>query len=194
MKGGAFVVNPRISISSDLQLRALRPNDAGVLFSLVQKNRAHLREWLPWVDATRRPIDTRRFLEMSYDGFMRGGGFSYGIRHEDSLVGVVGFHAFDRQNRVTSLGYWLAREHCGMGLMRQAVAACVDHAFKDEEMNRIYVRCAVGNCRSRRIPEALGFVSEGVQRQAEWLYDHFVDLEVFSLLASEWKGTQAPPA
>jgi ribosomal-protein-serine acetyltransferase len=101
-------VNPHIAINPDLSLRVLRPFEAGALFMLVQRNREHLREWLPWVDSTRAPIDTRRFLEMSYAGFLRGEGFSYGIRSQGTLVGVVGFHGFDRINRVTSLGYWLA--------------------------------------------------------------------------------------
>jgi ribosomal-protein-serine acetyltransferase len=58
-------------------------------------------------------------------------------------------------------------------------------------MNRLYLRCAVGNIRSRKIALALGFSFEGTQRQAEWLYDHFVDLEMYSLLASEWPGFSA---
>ena len=160
-----------------------------MLFALVRHNREHLRRWLPWVDGTRQPMDTRRFLEMSYAGLLRGAGFSYGIRHCGTLVGVIGFHGFDRVNRVTSLGYWLAEQYCGEGIMRQSVVACVDFAFKEQDMNRLYIRCATGNLRSKRIPEALGFVHEGTQRQAEWLYDHFVDLDVYSILASEWKGT-----
>jgi ribosomal-protein-serine acetyltransferase len=90
---------------------------------------------------------------------------------------------------VTSLGYWLAEEACGNGIMRQSVAACVQYAFEKQAMNRLYIRCATGNERSRRIPEALGFTREGVQRQAEWLYDHFVDLDVYSILAAEWKSS-----
>ena len=179
-----------LSVTTDLTLRVLRPADAGILFMLVHRNRAYLREWLPWVDATRSPLDTRRFLFASYSGFRRGDGFSYGIVEGGSLVGVIGFHAFDRVNKVTSLGYWLSREATGRGLMRQSVAACLDHAFVDQGMNRLYVRCAVGNLRSRRIPQALGFRFEGTQREAEWLYDHFVDLEVHSILAREWRAGQ----
>lgn len=182
-------MNPVISISPELFLRVLRPYEAGAVFSLVQRNREHLREWLPWVEATRGPIDSRRFLEMSYAGFLRGGGFSFGIRLHGSLVGVVGFHGFDHMNRVTSLGYWLASDQCGKGIMRQSVAACIDYAFREQDMNRLYIRTATGNDRSKSIPKALGFTCEGVQREAEWLYDHFVDLEVYSLLAAEWRGS-----
>lgn len=184
-------MNSTLSISPELFLRVLRPYEAGALFSLVQKNRSHLRQWLPWVDATRSPVDSRRFLEMSYMGSLRGSGFSLGIRFHGSLIGVVGFHDFDRMNRVTSLGYWLSEEFCGQGIMRRSVAACAEYAFNERGMNRLYIRCAVGNERSRRIPLALGFQFEGIQRQAEWLHDHFVDLEVYSMLAPEWTGLPA---
>lgn len=180
-------MDPILVISPELFLRVLRPYEAGTLYSLVEKNRRHLREWLPWIDATRSPVDSRRFLEMSYAGFLRGVGFNLGIRYHGSLVGVVGFHGFDRMNRVTSLGYWLAEEACGKGIMRQSVAACIDYAVEKQNMNRICIRCASGNLRSKRIPQSLGFTCEGTQREAEWLYDHFVDLEIFSLLAAEWE-------
>lgn len=107
---------------------------------------------------------------------------------------MIGFHGFDGANRVTSLGYWLALDACGQGVMRASVEACVSYAFRDRGMNRLYVRCATENQRSRRVPEALGFVHEGTQREAEWLYDHFVDLEVYSVLAAEWKGRESGKA
>lgn len=176
-----------LPVSPELSLVVLRPQEAGALFSLIHRNREHLREWLPWLDGTRTPADTRRFLELSYAGFQRGEGFSYGLRFEGRLAGVIGFHGFDPLHRVTSIGYWLSADQCGKGLMRQAVRACLGYAFEKRGMNRLTIRCATGNARSRAIPESLGFTHEGTQRQAEWLYDHFVDLEVFSLLAAEWR-------
>jgi ribosomal-protein-serine acetyltransferase len=156
---------------------------------LVDRNRQHLREWLPWVDATRSPADTRNFIEQSYLQFQQGTAINYGIRVDGNLAGVVGFHGFDRIHRVTSLGYWLAEDHCGQGIMLKCVAHCIDAAFREEKMNRLYIRCAVKNARSRQIPIKLGLSHEGIQRQAEFLYDHFVDLDIYSVLAEEWDSS-----
>jgi len=183
------LLKPTISISATISLRVLRPQEAGTLYHLVDRNREHLREWLPWVDATRSPADSRQFLEMSHGAFQKGTGINYGIRVKGSLAGLIGFHGFDRLHRVTSLGYWLGKEFCGNGTMCIAVAHCIDAAFKEENMNRLYIRCAVENARSSRIPKKLGLTHEGTQRQAEYLYDHFVDLDIYSVLAEEWDSS-----
>ena len=180
-------MDPILTISRELSLRAVKPHEANILFALIDNNRAHLRAWLPWVDATVNPFDTHKYLEASHAAAEKGASINLGIRNKGELIGVVGFHGFDRLNRVTSLGYWLATEHCGKGIMRAAVSRCVDFAFKEEGMNRLYIRCAVENHRSQRIPQSLGFIYEGTQRQAEWLYTKYVDLQVYSTLASEWR-------
>jgi ribosomal-protein-serine acetyltransferase len=70
--------------------------------------------------------------------------------------------------------------------MTNACRAVVTAAFENYPLHRIEIRCATGNHKSCAIPKRLGFTYEGRLRQAEWLYDHFVDLEVFSILAPEW--------
>jgi ribosomal-protein-serine acetyltransferase len=34
-----------------------------------------------------------------------------------------------------------------------------------------------------------GFVEAGTMREAEWLYDHFVDNVVYSMLDRDWPAT-----
>lgn len=172
----------------DVTLRMLRPSEAPVLFALIDRNRGHLRQWLPWLDDSRSATDTLNFLRQQWAGWQRGDSLLMGIYHSMALGGTIGFHGFDRHNRITSLGYWLAKPLCGRGIMRAAVQVSLRYAFMEQAMNRVVIRCATGNRASRRIPESLGFTHEGTQRDAEWLYDHFVDLEMYSLLAGEWKS------
>ncbi|MFP4283850.1 MAG: GNAT family N-acetyltransferase [Opitutales bacterium] len=175
-----------LEVNAQTHLRLLGPEDAPSLARTIDRDREHLRAWLPWVDDSRGADTPRRHIELWAHGFARGSGFSVGIFHEMLLAGVIGFHGFDVLNRVTSIGYWLGKPFTGRGLMTGSVAALLDYAVFDRRMNRIFIRCATGNRPSRAIPERLGFVHEGTQREAEWLYDHFVDLELYSILAREW--------
>jgi ribosomal-protein-serine acetyltransferase len=104
------------------------------------------------------------------------------------LAGVIGYHSIDWENRSTALGYWLGMEFQGRGLATAACRALVSYAFEELGLNRVSIAYATENEKSCAIPERLGFRREGVQRQAEWLYDHFVDHAVYAALASEWQA------
>lgn len=100
---------------------------------------------------------------------------------------MVGYHGIDWKNRGTSLGYWLGTEFTGKGLMTRSCQTLMTHAFVAYGMNRVTIACATGNERSRAIPERLGFELGGVRRQAEWLYDRFVDHALYGMLADDWR-------
>ena len=176
----------RLTVNAEIYMRLLRPDEAAMVFAEVDRHRDYLRRWLPWLDETHTSADTRPHLEYSWNGYHQGIGFSLGIFFEEHFCGTIGFHAFDLKNRITSLGYWLSEDFTGRGIMTACTGRLVDYAIDDRHMNRVYIRCASENAASRAIPERLGFVHEGTQREAEWLYDHFVDLEIYSMLKREW--------
>jgi ribosomal-protein-serine acetyltransferase len=85
------------------------------------------------------------------------------------------------------MGYWLAKSQMGRGYMTAAVKALIDEGFQQLALNRIQARVATGNYQSQAVCDRLGLKKEGVLRQAEWLYDHYVDLTMNSVLRTEWK-------
>jgi RimJ/RimL family protein N-acetyltransferase len=70
-------------------------------------------------------------------------------------------------------------------IMTKACEAFIEYGFNGLNLNRIEIRVAEGNMKSRAIPERLGFTEEGKIRQAEWLYDHYVDHIIYGLLAED---------
>ena len=170
-----------------LELRPLNLRDAKVLFALVEANRDRLRRWLPWPDATHHPDDIRSFIKRVRSQARAGTGLSFGLWWREHLVGVASFTWIDRSNDSAAIGYWLAQEAEGHGVMTAAVKALLRHGFRTLQLNRIEIRAGVRNHRSRAIPRRLGFRHEGTLRQAERLGDRFVDHAVYSLLASEWR-------
>ncbi len=181
-------------LNEHTELRLVEERHAEALFDLVDRNRHHLREWLPWVDGSNSVEDTREFIRGVLRRFADGNGFAAGIWHHGVLAGMIDLHAIDYVNHSTSIGYWISRGFQGKGIVTTACRAVVDYAFEELGLNRVEIRCAPGNRRSRAIPERLGFVQEGTLRQVQWLNDRFEDLVVYSMLANEWRRPRTADA
>ena len=158
------------------------PGDAAELYAVTDADRAHLRRWLPWVDRVRSPSDSLAFVQTTLRQLADDQGFTAAIVCDGTIAGVIGHHRISWANHSTSLGWWLAAPFEGRGIMTRSCSAVVGHAFDELELNRVEIRCATGNTRSRAIPERLGFRLEGVLRDAQWLHDRFVDHAVYAML------------
>jgi len=173
------------SLGDDAELRLLEEPHAYALYQLTDTNRSYLRQWLPWVDETNSVDDTRRFIRIATQQFASNQGYECGLWWHGELVGTIGNHRIDWRNGATSIGYWIGEAYQGHGLMTRAARALIAHAFDTLHLQRVEIRVATGNRRSRAIPERLGFREEGILRQVEWLYDHYVDHVVYGRLASD---------
>lgn len=167
-------------------LRLLDIIHANQLHELINSSRLYLKQWLPWVDGTKSIEDTKLFIEMTKKQFAANNGFQAGIWYKGNMAGVIGFHGMNWASKSTSIGYWLDERYQGSGVMTKSCKAFIEYAFGELYLNRVEVRCAEKNSRSRAIPERLGFVKEGIMREAEWLYDHYVDHVVYGVLSREW--------
>lgn len=177
----------RLPVDSTLELALLEPRHAGMVFALVDENRAHLRRWLPWVDATRSVTDSAAYLQMTLEQFARAQSLSVGIMSQGALAGMIGYHTIDWANRRTSIGYWLAQRYEGRGLMTRSTRALTAHGFVALGLHRLEIRAATDNPRSRNVAERAGYLHEGVSRGSEWLHDRFVDHAVYGAIATSWK-------
>jgi ribosomal-protein-serine acetyltransferase len=177
----------RLSVDLETDLVPVVPGLAAALFGVVDANRAHLREWLSWVDSTLAVKDIAAFIHASVEA--RGAGLAYDfvIERAGEPVGVISLNRIDAANLAASIGYWLARDWQGRGIVTAACSAVVDFGFTELQLNRIVLAAAVGNARSRRVAERLGFVHEGTNRDAQWLNNRFVDHERYAVLRGEWE-------
>jgi len=170
-------------IDPSLELRLIRPDDAKELFALVDAHRSRLREWLPWVDATRKPADTGKYIAAALRENDATRAFTCGIWSNGRLVGIIGHNRIDWANRIGFPAYWLAPAGEGRGIMTRCCRVVIDHAFGELRLGRLVLAVATDNLRAQRIPEKLGFVKVSTLRKAEWLYDRHVDHFIYSLSA-----------
>jgi ribosomal-protein-serine acetyltransferase len=178
------------ALSDDASLAFIEPRHAVELAALIESNKAHLRQWLPWVPDVYTEKEARGFIQTSLARFAAQNGLVTGIWVREQLVGLIDLHAINWTDRSSSIGYWLGEDWQGRGLMTRACRALLDHAFNDLNLTRMEIRAATENHRSRAIPERLGFQLERVHPNAEWLYDHYVDHTVYVMLAQNWETTR----
>jgi ribosomal-protein-serine acetyltransferase len=173
-------------IDETTSLRVLREDDSADLFAVTEANRAFLRRWLPWVDAVTSEEDSRSFLATVTEQRKEGRGPTFGILCAGELQGVVGYLPIDRVNKVGEIGYWLAEQAQGRGVMTACCRFVVRYGFLTLDLNRIQIAAGTENAASRAIPERLGFRLEGVLRARENLYGTFIDHAMYAQLRSEF--------
>lgn len=155
------------------------------LFALIEANRAHLRAWMSWVDQRRTPGDVASYVATSLKQFAVGQALHVGIWQQGKLCGMINCYPIDWPNKASYLEYWLGAPQQGKGIMTASCRAVMDHLFGTLDLHRLTIRCAAENQRSRAVAERLGFTFEGLSRDAEWLYDHFVSHAVYGSLKAD---------
>jgi len=174
-----------IIVDTSITLRNLVLTDSTIIFDAMDKNRYHLRKWLPFVDLTRPEKDTLAFVKSIVDDVERRQEV-FTIWNNNEFCGLIGLKDIDYLNRKVEIGYWLIDKMTGKGIMTRSVEKIIRFIFDKLEMNRVQIKCGVGNNKSAAIPKKLGFLFEGIERQGERHHARFIDLEVYSLLKVEW--------
>jgi ribosomal-protein-serine acetyltransferase len=183
----------RFSLTPDHALRLFEDSDVETLHALIVRNRSYLSPWLPW--AEQQTLEgTRAYVRMSRKQLADNEGFQAAITERGRIIGSIGFHRVDWLHRASGIGYWLAADAQGRGTMTLAVTALLDFAFQAWRLNRVEIRAATENRRSRAIPEHLGFQLEGTLRQAEFVSGRYLDHAVYSMLSAEWGSRTAVPS
>lgn len=176
-----------IKISNELYLKPLELGDEKQIFAAFDSNRRYFEEWLPFVESTRSESDSRDFVksvvsmpEAFYEPV-------FTVWYKSEFAGLAGFKGTDFFNKKSEIGYWLCEEFQKKGIMTRSVEALLRFAFEEREINRIQIKVAPENLKSRRIPERLGFKLEGIERDSELVKgDLFRDAAVYSMLKREF--------
>ena len=176
-----------LHVNDRITLKLRDQSHAKETFALIQKNRIHLREWLGWVDKVKTIKDSYTNIAVNEEDWELQTNLHLGIYCNQIMAGMISLHDIHYMNHHASIGYWLDEGCVGKGIMTESVKALLAYGFDTLQLHRIEIRAGVHNHKSRAIPERLGFSYEGVARQWEFLYDHYIDMAVYSLLKSEFK-------
>ena len=106
---------------------------------------------------------------------------------EGRAAGSIGvFVRNDVYEKSAELGYWLAEDFWGKGIMTEAVRRMCEEGFAQwDDLLRIYAEPFAHNAGSRRVLEKVGFSLEGVMRRGVYKRGQVFDFCMYALLREE---------
>jgi RimJ/RimL family protein N-acetyltransferase len=116
------------------------------------------------------------------------------LLEDDRPIGTIGLFNLDLRNGNAGLGISIGDPaDTGKGYGTDAMRALIGWAFEMLRLERIWLDVYGFNPRARVVYERLGFVHEGRQRHAAFRFGEFVDLDLMSILAHEWRARMEAP-
>jgi len=177
----------RIELDEHLALGLLELRHRSDLLNLMARNRQHLRGWFPDFDVDATEQGVKRRIRQVYEGLARGEGFAAGIFFDGVLCGYISQNDWNGAARSCALEYWLDAAFQGYGLITQTIAAVIDIGFGEQGLERIEIRIAVDNTRSRAVMDGLDIPLEGIARGAERRYGRQYDQAVYGVTPAIWR-------
>lgn len=177
-----------IIIEDQLSLELVQARHAEELYALADANRDHIKTWMPWIQNMQSIDFIKGFIAGTTERYNSKSEYAYVITHNNVIVGRIGLYKIDNMNKIAEIGYWIAKDLEGQGIVTKATNALLKHSFETLQLNRIEIRCGFNNIKSQQIPERLNFKCEGLLRQAEFLHGQFQDLKLYAMLSSEYNG------
>ncbi len=108
-------------------------------------------------------------------------------RSDARVIGTLLLFKFDEASHRLEVGYALAHDGWGQGLMREAVQAACGHAFGALGLRRLEAEVNPANLASCRLLQAIGFQLEGTLRQRWTAKGRNYDTHLFGLLLQDWQ-------
>ncbi|MBR4892212.1 MAG: GNAT family N-acetyltransferase [Alphaproteobacteria bacterium] len=170
--GDCELVKPEVTFSKSQEF-----------FDVIVKNKEFLLEWLDWPNYYSKPEDAYNYLKTVEN--VKGS--SYLIQVDGKIVGGHGFVNFNEEYKFAELGYWLAPDFNGRGLVVRGIAALENLAFGQFGLNRLQIKVDTENVKSQAVAVRAGYVKEGILRHGYVLHGAPRDVIVYSKLKSEWE-------
>lgn len=147
-----------------VRLVARSKDQASEMFSLINKNREHLGQWMPWEKSTQKVEDTLAYMELAESWWNQFTTFDFSVfeKASNKLIGSFGLHSLNWSKQTCELGYWIDEASQGKGYITEAVLMGEKIAL-DLGFHRVLITCDRLNTRSKRIPEKLGYRLEAIQ-------------------------------
>ncbi|MDO0936817.1 GNAT family protein [Streptomyces sp. DG2A-72] len=180
-----------ISLGDDAELRPLEPWHAEEFLAHLERGREFINQYVPFGSKATDVPSARQALQRYADMRAADTGSLHGIWLDGKLVGGVLFLNFDAEHGNGEVGCWLEPAGTGRGLVTRAMRVLIEFAVEQRGIHRIEWVAAAGNTASLNVARRLGMTRDGIRREAHPYRGVRHDLEVWSILAPEWREARA---
>ena len=159
-------------------------SDAADLAMVIsnQKIQNNLRDGLPYPYTEEDGRDFISYILSSKEEDT----FAFAIEMNGKVIGSIAVHRQGNIHRQTAeLGYYLAEEYWGKGIMTEAVKQICEYVFKKSDIIRIYAEPFAYNLASCRVLEKAGFHFEGILRSNAVKNGKIIDMKMYSRLKTD---------
>ena len=171
---------------ANCRIRFYQPGDANGLWEAARESVAEVYPWLSWchpeytLGEAEGWVRSRARLAAERQEY----GFAI-VDAKGAFLGGCGLNQISSIHRFANLGYWVRTAATGRGVATEAVRQVAEFAFRETDLVRLEIVCAVGNLRSQRVAERAGAEREGVLRNRLIIHGRPVDAVMFSLVRGE---------
>lgn len=168
-----------------LYLRMWTRSDAPQLFAYASNPNVGPRAgWKPHESV----VESRKIIETT---FKQSRVWAIVQKASGRIIGSIGLSEdrFRPGVRSLELGYSLAEEYWGQGLMTEAARRVIVYGFEYVGLDVMMIRTGEENLASQRIIEKCGFQYEGTLRRIYRIYDGTVKpVRCYTMLREEYEG------
>ncbi len=171
-----------------LRLRKLTMRDAPDIYRYSRD--PEVARHVLW-DAHRSIGDSRAYLRYMLRKYRTHECASWGIELLETghIIGTIGFMWVQEDNAAAEVGYSLAREYWGRGLMTEALRAVLQYGFDHMQLNRIEAQHETTNPASGAVMRKCHMQHEGTLRSRLFNKGRYVDVELYAILRKDYNRT-----
>ena len=165
----------------EVKIRSWELSDAKDLaVALSNKNvQNNLRDGLPYPYTEK---DGAEFISAMLNAD-KNDTFAFAITADEKVIGCIGvFRQANIHRKTAELGYYIAEEYWGKGIMTEAVRQICNYVFENSDIIRIYAEPFATNFASCRVLEKAGFQLEGTLRSNAVKNGKVMDMKMYSLI------------
>lgn len=171
-------------------LRLITTRDASTLERLLLDNRSWLQQWEATYPGFIRPsipnFSLKPVIKRLLAGYKAKTGVPFVVTYDGEIVGQLSVSGI-AEGSVSSaqVGYWVAEDFAGRGIIPTAVALAVDYCMRVLNLHRVEICIRPENSASLRVVEKLGFRYEGRRQNYIHIDNKWRDHDCFAVTVED---------